>query len=438
MKPLYRIGAGELAQRNLAGRGAVAETARAHLARCAQLDPGIGAWQHLAGDRAMDRAEALDAARDRGEPAGPLHGVPVGVKDIIDVAGMPTTLGSQIHAGHIAEKTAACVQQLERAGAVVLGKTVSTEFAYYTPGKTRNPWNTARTPGGSSMGSAAAVAAGMAAGALGTQTNGSVIRPAAFCGVVGFKPSYGWVANDGTMDPWPTLDHTGVFARSVADAALLAAAIVEPGRLAGTVTLPQRAPPLVAVPTPVWHLAETVQKEMLASNLGALRHAGATIDEAELPLTFLEAHRAHRAIMAYEGALFFRALQERERARMSAAFNELIDEGAGITDARYDEALRTTASLQREFDEWIADYDAVLTPPAAGEAPATLEQTGSPAFCTIWTMLGVPALTLPVGLGPGGMPLGLQIAGPRDRDADTLAVAAWCEARLPFSGWPIA
>ena len=187
---------------------------RACLARCVEFEPKVLAWQHIDYERAMVLAEAADAARASGKPSGPLHGVPLAIKDIIDVAGMPTTMGSPIYAGNIAGETAQCVQKLEQAGAIIVGKTVATEFAYYTPGKTRNPWNAAHTPGGSSSGSAAAVACGMVPGALGTQTNGSVIRPAAFCGVVGFKPSYGMVSNHGTLDPWPTLDHTGVLVRS--------------------------------------------------------------------------------------------------------------------------------------------------------------------------------------------------------------------------------
>jgi Asp-tRNA(Asn)/Glu-tRNA(Gln) amidotransferase A subunit family amidase len=362
-----------------------------------------------------------------------LHGVPLAVKDIIDVAGMPTRYGSPIYASAgPAAVSAECVEALDRAGGIVIGKSVTTEFAYYTPGKTRNPWNIAHTPGGSSMGSAASVASSMVAGALGTQTNGSVIRPAAFCGVVGFKPTLGSVSNHGTLDPWPTLDHTGVFARHVGDAALLASVIAKHGAIAPTILMPSHALRLAFVRTPVWHLADPAQKEMLEKNAAVLGHAGAIVEELMLPAEYDNAHRVHRVVMAYEAARHFQNLQKRHRALMSAKFNELLDEGAALGEAAYGEALRATQKLRENFPALIDRFDAIITPPAPGEAPPTLEQTGNPAFCTIWTLLGVPAITIPVGLGPSGMPLGLQIVGAQGEDDRTLSVAAWVESHLPF------
>lgn len=394
-------------------------------------DPAVQAWAHLDLGQAMREAQAADR-KASGERA-PLRGAPVAVKDIIDVAGMPTRFGSPIYedAGPVPE-SAECVSALQRAGAIVLGKSVTTEFAYYTPRKTRNPWNAAHTPGGSSMGSAASVACGMAAGALGTQTNGSVIRPAAFCGVVGYKPSFGTVSNHGTLDPWPTLDHTGVFARRVGDAALLASVIAKPGAIAPDPALPAHVLKLALVRSPVWDLAEPAQKAMLAANAQTLRRAGASVEEAELPQPFDDAHRVQRAIMAYEGARHFRDLQMRFRGKMSPRFNELLDEGAAIGEAAYEDALATAKALREIYATFSADYDAIITPSAAGEAPATLGETGNPAFCTIWTLLGVPAVTIPVGLGPAGLPLGLQIVGGYLQDDRLLATAAWCEAHLPF------
>jgi Asp-tRNA(Asn)/Glu-tRNA(Gln) amidotransferase A subunit family amidase len=381
----------------------------------------------------MREAERADAEPAAG--AKPLAGAPVAIKDIIDVCGSPTKYGSPIYASAApAAESAECVQALERAGAIVLGKTVTTEFAYYTPGKTRNPWNASHTPGGSSMGSAASVACGMAAGALGTQTNGSVIRPAAFCGIVGFKPSYGTVPNHGTLDPWPALDHTGVFARDVGDAALLASVITAPGTVTAGVLLPAHTLHLALVRSPVWHLAESPQKAMLASNATALRHAGAKIEELELPPAFEAAHRVHRTIMAYEGARHFAELQQRSRQLMSARFNELLDEGAAIPDSAYEEALGAADTLKRDFAAVLAGYDAIITPPAPGEAPATLDETGSPAFCTLWTLLGVPAITIPVGFGPSRLPLGLQIVGAYLADDVLLGAAAFCESHIPFHG----
>jgi Asp-tRNA(Asn)/Glu-tRNA(Gln) amidotransferase A subunit family amidase len=412
-------------------RWSAAEVMRAHAARIVELEPRVQAWEHLDMDRAMTKAEAADASSARGT----LQGVPVAVKDIIDVAGMPTRFGSPIYAdAAAAAQSAECVQALEGAGAIVVGKSVTTEFAYYTPGKTRNPWNPKHTPGGSSMGSAAAVACGMVAGALGTQTNGSVIRPAAFCGVVGFKPTLGTVSNHGTLDPWPTLDHTGVFARCVADAALLASIIAQSNTVAGVVTVPDRAPRLALVRSPVWHLAEAPQKEMLASNAATLAAGGAIVEELDLPGEFDDAHRIQRLIMAYEAARHFGELQQRHRNAMSERFNELLDEGAAASADDYRDALQTTVRLRAGFAAVIGEYDAFITPPAAGEAPPTLSETGSPAFCTIWTLLGVPAVTIPVGSGPAGLPLGLQIAGAQHADDAVLGVAAWCEANFPFPG----
>lgn len=405
----------------------------AHAQRIEALEPDVQAWETLDLPRALAQAEALDAAGC----AGPLAGVPLAIKDIIDVAGLPTRYGSQLHAAaEPATASAECVAALQRAGAIVLGKSVTTEFAYYTPGKTRNPWNPAHTPGGSSMGSAAAVACGMAAGALGTQTNGSIIRPAAFCGVVGYKPSYGAVSSHGTLDPWPSLDHTGVFARSVADAAALAAVIARPGLLSGAALPPSRPPRLAVVRSPVWHLAQPVQQALLAANAESLARAGAEVVACELPPMFDQAHALMRLLMAFEGARHFGPLQARDRSRLGDQLNALVDEGAAVPETHYREALATALSLRAEFAAIYRGFDALLTPPATAEAPATLRETGNPAFCSIWSLLGVPALTIPVGLGPAGLPLGLQLVGRRDDDERLLGVAAWCEAQLPFAHAP--
>jgi Asp-tRNA(Asn)/Glu-tRNA(Gln) amidotransferase A subunit family amidase len=274
----------------------------------------------------------------------------------------------------------------------------------------------------------------MAAGAIGTQTNGSVIRPAAFCGIVGFKPSFGLVSNHGTLDPWPSLDHTGVFARHVADAALLASVIARPGRIHAAVALPSRAPKLALVRSPVWHLADGAQKEALEAAAAKLGHAGAHIEERELPSGFDRAHQVHRVILAYEGARHFRGLREQHRDLVSPRMNDLIDEGAATSQHDYREALGAAEVLRRAYASYIDAYDGVITPPATGEAPATLDETGNPAFCTIWTLLGAPAIAIPVGTGPAGLPLGVQIVGARDTDDHLLAVAGWCEAHLPFHG----
>ena len=437
MEQLYKLSLREIVAGIRHKRWTATAVMRSHATRIAACEAEVRAWEHLDLDRAMAQAEHADAALSSASPAQarPLEGAPIAIKDIIDFDGVPTRYGSPIYATAApAFESAECVQALERAGAIPLGKTVTTEFAYYTPGKTRNPWNARHTPGGSSMGSAASVACGMAAGALGTQTNGSVIRPAAFCGIVGYKPSYGTVPNHGTLDPWPTLDHTGVFARHVGDAALLASVVTKGGTVNPGVRLPAHTLRLALVRSPAWHLAEASQKDMLQSNAAVLRHAGAKIEDVELPPPFDDAHRVHRAIMAYEGARYFRDLQQRFRSLMSERFNALLDEGAAIGRAQYEEALHASAALRQRYAAIVANYDAIITPPAPGEAPATLEETGNPAFCTLWTLLGVPAVTIPVGIGPAGLPLGLQVVGAYLQDDAVLGAAAWCESHIPFHG----
>ena len=432
MRELYTLSVRELAAGVRDQRWSAAQVVRSHVERIRSLDSRVQAWEHLDLDRAIAQAEAADRATVR----GPLQGVPVAIKDIIDVRGMPTRCGSPIHAqGDAARESAVCVSALERAGAIVLGKSVTTEFAYYTPGKTRNPWNPAHTPGGSSMGSAASVACGMAAGALGTQTNGSVIRPAAFCGIVGFKPSFGSVSNHGTLDPWPSLDHTGVFARDVADVALLASVIVERNAVSAHAGVLTRMPKLALVRSPVWHLALPAQRESFESSATTLRRAGASVEALDLPEVFNDAHAVHRVILAYEGARYFEALQKSHRDMMSPRFNELIDAGLSTSAAAYERALQSAVTLRAEFARSVQPYDCVVTPPTTGEAPPTLDETGNPSFCTVWTLLGVPAVTIPSGSGPAGLPLGLQIIGRHNEDDLTLATAAWCESQFSLSGF---
>jgi Asp-tRNA(Asn)/Glu-tRNA(Gln) amidotransferase A subunit family amidase len=434
MEQLYRLSLREAAKRIREGALTAAELTRACLTRCSRLEPRIAAWEHLAAEQALERAEALDEARAKGAALPPLHGIPLGIKDIIDVAGMPTTMGSPIHAGRVARDSAPLVKSLEAAGAVILGKTVTTEFAYFTPNKTRNPWNSVHTPGGSSMGSAAAVAAGMVCGAVGTQTNGSVIRPAAFCGVVGWKPSLGSIPVDGMLAFAQTFDTVGVFTRSVGDAAYLGAALALPaGRQSAGITDLTRAPRLAAVRSPVWAQAEDAQKEAFASGIEALRRAGASVDSVDLPSAFDRAHDVHLRIMAFEAARNLGPVQREHREKISQRLNALLDEGGAIPETGYRDALTARASLQQDYAGSLSDFDAVITPPTLGEAPATLTQTGSPAFCSIWTLLGVPALALPVGLGPQGLPLGLQVVGAAGQDDKVLSVASWCERVLPFT-----
>ena len=447
MKDLAELGLREAAARIHSGSMTSEAYTRACLARITARESEVAAWAWLDVDAALAHARHADQHLLTGLPTGPLHGIPLGIKDIMHTRGIPTEMGSPAYAGFVPEDSAAVVKCIEAAGAFVLGKTVTAELAYYTPGKTHNPWNPAHTPGGSSSGSAAAVAAGMVPGALGTQTNGSVIRPAAFCGVVGFKPSAGLVPRTGILSFSATLDQVGVFTRTVTDAVMLTAAVlgrdprdpasIESGQIAtglAEVAQPETAPRLLAVRQPVWDQAEAAQQQAFSANLAALRHAGACIEGRELPADFAAAHGVHRTIMHYEAARALQALQARQRGRLSAPINELIDAGLEIEAAAYMAALAQRRRLQELLANELAEVDAIVTLPAPGEAPPTLMHTGSPAFCTIWSLAGVPALSIPSGLGPCGLPLGLQLVGRHLDDPALLATAAWCERVLGSPG----
>lgn len=429
--PLHCMGLRDAAQAIRRGELGSEELTRALLARIERHETIVQAFQWMDPQRALDLARRADRQLTSGEKPGPLHGIPLGIKDIIATRGIPTTMGSPIYAGHVPAQSAALVERAEAAGAFVLGKTVTTEFAYFTPGKTRNPWNPAHTPGGSSSGSAAAVAMGFLPGAVGTQTNGSMIRPAAFCGVVGYKPTAGVIALNGVHPFSPSLDQPGVFTRSVPDAALLAAALAEQEVGAGCDVPALAHPPrLAAVRSPVWHLAEPYAQEHFLKMAAHLRSAGAVVEELDLPPSFKDAHAVHRTVMTGEGARVFAELQGRDRARLSPRLNALIDEGRGISDADLARGLERKGQFAEELDDFLSGFDGMITPSALGEAPADLTQTGDPAFCTIWSLCGVPAVTIPAGKGPLGLPLGLQIAGPRRADGPVLSVAIWCEERM--------
>lgn len=450
MTDLFRLGLHDIARGIRANEFTSEALVQSCLQRTSALEQRIGAWQWLDPGAALEKARAADGAQHSGHAMGLLHGVPVGVKDIVRTAGIPTEMGSAVFQGYVPERSAAVVRRLEAAGAFVMGKTVTAELAYFAPGKTRNPWNAAHTPGGSSSGSAAAVAAGFVPAAIGSQTNGSVIRPAAFCGVVGFKPSAGLISREGVHPFSSTLDQLGFFARSVDDAALMLAALAAPDHLdpgsvdreifpairpeAGALA---HAPSLAAVKSPVWHLAKDSQQRMFSDNVANLRSAGAAVEEVELGEEFDQAHAIHRTIMYAEAARLLQDLQSQYRGTLSDRLNCLIDEGLSINTPHYREALQRREELRAQLDELLGAFDAIITVPAAGEAPATLEHTGDPAFCTIWTLCDVPAITIPVGLGPQGLPLGLQIVGRYLHDDALLSITKWCAEALAFDvGFP--
>ncbi len=432
MDRLYRLSLAEAARRIAVGDMTSETYTRGLLLRARELDDSVQAWAWLDPAYAIARAKDADDRVRAGRTPGPLHGMPIGVKDIIATRGVPTGMGSPIYADYVPEQNAEVVDRLQAAGAFAMGKTVTTEFAFLSPSKTRNPWNSAHTPGGSSSGSAAAVACGMAPAAIGTQTNGSIIRPSAFCGVVGYKPGKGVLSTEGVLPLSPTLDQPGVFARSVEDAALLVAHLAHSRwTISPQISALKHAPRLVAVRSPVWHLASEDQRNRFAMDVAGLREAGAVIEEIELPGSFNDAHKVHRTIMLYEAAAGSRVVRETYVAKFSELLRKALEEGDRIGAAEFDRALKKREALERDFSRFLDDFDAAITPPAAGEAPS-LETTGDPSFCTIWTLLGVPAVTIPTGLGSHGLPMGLQIVGNQGESNHLLATAMWCERQLPF------
>jgi Asp-tRNA(Asn)/Glu-tRNA(Gln) amidotransferase A subunit family amidase len=434
MIELHKLSLLEAARRIRTGKLTSAAYLQSLLARIDAREKDVRAWQWLDAARAKALAAEADQATSPMRVAHPLHGVPIGVKDNFYTAGIPTEMGCRAYAGYVPEETAELVTRLESAGGLMLGKTVTTEAAFMQPARTRNPWNTAHTPGGSSSGSAAAVAAGFVAGALGTQTNGSVIRPAAFCGIVGYKPSFGQMSARGVMPFSTTLDQPGVFARNVADAAFLASCLTtQRNAISPEVRAARSAPRLAAVRSPSWYLAQPAQRLQFESDIARLREAGASVDVLEIAGEFDGAVRVHRTIMLFEAARFARGAREVSREGFSALLNKALDEGEGIRDADYRDALKTRTHLQQSLAQFFdRGYSAIITPPAAGEAPATLENTGDPRFCTLWSLVGAPAITIPTGKGPAGLPLGLQIVGAAEEENYLLATAGWCEMHSPF------
>lgn len=425
----------DLARRIRAGEITAVEAVEACLARIDAEEPRVQAWTYISRELALKQAEAADRTRRSGAALGPLHGVPVGIKDIIDTADMPTGYGTPIHDGHQPREDAYVVTRLREAGAIVLGKTVTTEMAVYEPGKTRNPHHPEHTPGGSSSGSAAAVAAGMVSVALGTQTNGSVVRPAAFCGVYGYKPTFGTISRHGVLRQSPSLDQIGVFAGTLADAALVAQILMgfdsrdgdmslraRPDLWQATREKPPIDPYLAFCKTPVWDRAEEDTQAGFAELVAAL---GENVQEVPLPNAFEQGHELHRTVMEADIARNFDVEYERGHDRLSDHLIRMIERGREIHAVDYIRARESVQSLGSLAGAILNDYDVILTPAVPGEAPRGLETTGSPVFCTLWTYLGLPAITIPLLTGSNGLPIGVQlVAAPHD-DLRLLRTANW-------------
>lgn len=405
--------------------------ATACLEKAKSVEPVLKAFEYL----------PVDTARR----PGPLSGIPVAIKDIIATADMPTTNGSPIYKDHVPAADAWVVERLRNLGATIFGKTVSTEFAFRHPGPTTNPWNSKHTPGGSSSGSAAAVAAGIVPLALGTQTLGSVVRPAAFNGVVGFKPSYGAIPRVGVHPLSPSLDHVGFFARRVDDVALALSLIAgssdrDPhgrpvpafGVSVDEGLAPTNTPRLAIVRFAKWTKAEPEQQQAFDAAIAKLRGAGAVLEELKLAELDQTNWNAINTILASEAALIFGDLVERYPDRTSERLKELVRAGKAIGATDYLAAKALQDRLRSALTDDLADFDAVLTLPAFGEAPVGLDYTGDAEYCAPWTLPGLPALSLPAGSGKHGLPLGIQVVGPYREDLRMLRAAKWVEAALKF------
>ena len=414
---------GETLRRLEAGITTVEETARACLERIEMLERSLGAWVHIDPEAVLAYARALD-----GLPAtarGPLHGVPLGIKDIFDTHDMPTEYGSPIYRGHRPAADAAPVAIARRLGMLPVGKLVSTEFAAWPPGPTVNPHDPTRTPGGSSSGSAAAVGAGMVPAAFATQTTGSIIRPAAFCGVVGYKPSYGTLPCAGVKAISESFDTVGVITETVADAALVIGALS--GR--DSAAAPPERPRLGITRTPEWPAALPETVALFETLPGRLDSAGARPVEVTLPTAFDRLVEAQGTVWTFEIARCLADEHRRFRERIREPLRSMLDDGATMSTAEYDEASRRVRECRAAFPRTLQHVDALLVPAAPGEAPA-VATTGDPVFNRAWSALGGPAITVRSGKGPAGLPLGVQIVGLPGDDARTLACAAFVERVL--------
>lgn len=416
------LGLFEMAEAVRQGRLRSVDLVEACLERIARREAQVHAWAWL------DRTAALASARqcDRQASGGPLHGVPIAVKDIIDTVDMPTAYGSPIYRGKQPNWDASCVALARRAGAVILGKTVSTEFAYFAPGPTANPRNLQHTPGGSSSGSAAAVADGMVPAGFGTQTAASVTRPASYCGVVGYKSSHGGFNLAGIKQFAPSFDALGTLTRQVVDAQWLRWSLLGERHSADSSVWTDK-PRIGLCRTPWWDHAHADCQQAIAAAAQALSAAGATVTDLTLPAHFDQLAAHHKTIMAYEAAHSLAFEYDRHHAQLSPQLRQLIDDGIAISRTHYLDAQKSAASARAEFALWMQGWDALLAPSAPGAAPLGLHATGDPLFSRIWTLLGVPTMTLPGASARNGLPIGVQLICQVGADERLLAIARWAE-----------
>jgi aspartyl-tRNA(Asn)/glutamyl-tRNA(Gln) amidotransferase subunit A len=442
---LHSMTAADIAQKVRAGKLSPVEIVEACLKRIDERESSVLAWVHVDRAGALEAARKLESEARKGSFRGPLHGVPVGIKDIIAVAGMITTNGSDEPVHERAEKDATCVAKLRAAGAVILGKTATTQYASGDPAPTRNPWNPEHTPGGSSSGSAAGVASGMMPLALGTQTGGSVLRPAAYCGIVGLKPTHGRISTAGVTPLAWSLDHLGVFARSVEDTAIALGVLAGQDdadlRSAPEPTADYAAeareggPPRLRIPRGLFEdKASPEMSAHLNDVASAFRRGGATVEDVSLPDAADAMRSAHAQVMRVEAAAYHEEKFKRSPDIYRPFLHAIIEEGLSIPGFEYARARNLQRSFRRELVNALSGYDALLMPVAPTAAPRGLSSTGDPVLCLAGSFSGLPAVAIPSGLSPEGLPLSVQLLAGPFSEGKLLATASWCGQKLGFRG----
>ncbi|QJF51749.1 amidase [Roseobacter ponti] len=440
IKP-HSLSAQEAAAFIASGRLKSVQLVQSCLDRIAETDDAIHAWAHLDADAALAQAAECDRIRQKGLATGPLHGVPVGLKDIIDTRDMPTQRGTKIFEGRRPDEDARVVEMLREAGAVIMGKTVTTELAFVHANETRNPHNPEHSPGGSSSGSAAAVAAGQIPLAIGTQTNGSVIRPASFCGTFGFKPTRGMIPRTGVLQTSVSLDQLGTFGRTLGDVALLADVIsgydqrdpesfarARPDTVAGAAAEAPVEPAFAWFNLPFYDRLSEATREGLEGVMDILGDARVERMDPADQLGELVAVQAR--IHEYEICQHLSETFDAHWDDLSETLKPVLTRGRQISVDEYQDALAVKKSAQSFFADFFTDYDAIIAPAAAGEAPKFGEGTGDPIFCTLWTLAGLPSVTMPMLVGDTGLPIGVQLIGAVEKDDRLLRTAHWLQKHI--------
>ena len=441
--PLVKTSAVEMVKAIKKGEITSEELVKSYIEEIKKKEKDVGAWEFFDEEIAITQAKNLDLLHQSGNH-GDLHGIPVGVKDIFDTADMPTADGTEIHKKNPSLNDCTVVSKLKQAGAVIMGKTVTCELAYYSPGKTKNPNDLKRTPGGSSSGSAAAVSSHMVPLAVGSQTNGSIIRPASYCGVVGYKPTKGLISRHLVLQVSRQLDQVGIFSNSVEDAALISEQIVgydkqdpdtslnpKPKLLDACQQKPPMEPIFAYIKLPFMNDLEDDSRKGFEEIKDEIKSKlNGKIDEVELPEGFNKIPEWHKIIMESDMANSFSKEYKSSKDKLSDKIVEAIERGMKYTSIEYNEAVSKIDIANIYFKQFFHDYDAILTPSATGEAPLGIEYTGNPIFCTIWTYCGMPSISLPLLQGKNGLPVGVQLVSSLFDDERLFRNANWLTNKI--------